>query len=387
MSHRRAGQRLSGPEGPGERPSAHREVEARGRGVQMRSTSGSRPAGIRYDGRLAVCIGPCDDSQQLAPGGSFTASDARADRIMPRACGETEFANHRSATLLLRTTLYRNGRPRGGPAAARPLVRAGRSPYGEAVDHVAFAEDFDGPDLDESVWLPHYLPVWSSRASTAATYSVRDSCLTLSIPPDQGLWCGDLHTPPMRVSGIQSGNFSGPVGSTVGQQPFLPAQTVREEQDTLRGFLPTGGHLEMRCRMTISPRSMAAFWLVGFEDRPERCGEICVVEVFGRSVEPGASAEVGMGLHAFRDPELTEDFAAPRLPVDVAGFHTYAVDWDADEAVFGVDGMEVRRCPRPPTYPMQLMLGVFDFLEWSTGDDDHLVPELVIDRIRTDSTG
>ncbi len=27
------------------------------------------------------------------------------------------------------------------------------------------------------------------------------------------------------------------------------------------------------------------------------------------------------------------------------------------------------------------MLAVFDFPEWSVGDDDHLVPELVVDRI------
>ena len=42
--------------------------------------------------------------------------------------------------------------------------------------------------------------------------------------------------------------------------------------------------------------------------------------------------------------------------------------------MFSVDGAEVRRCPKPPTYPLQLMLALFDFPEWSTGDDDHLVP-------------
>jgi beta-glucanase (GH16 family) len=133
--------------------------------------------------------------------------------------------------------------------------------------------------------------------------------------------------------------------------------------------------------MVLSHRSMAALWLVGVEDRPERCGEICVTEVFGKDVDAGVSAEVGMGLHAFRDPALAEDFAAPRLPIDVAEMHDYAVDWDAQEARFSVDGQVVRRCPRPPTYPVQVMLAVFDFPEWSRGDDDHLVPELVVDRI------
>ena len=86
----------------------------------------------------------------------------------------------------------------------------------------------------------------------------------------------------------------------------------------------------MRARMTLSPRSMAAWWMVGFEDRPERCAEICVFEVFGDAVEPGRSAAVGMGLHPFRDPAVTDDFAAPRLPIDVAAFHDYAVRWTPD---------------------------------------------------------
>ena len=92
-----------------------------------------------------------------------------------------------------------------------------------------------------------------------------------------------------------------------------------------------------------------------------------------------------MGIKAFRDPALRQDFEAPRLPIDVIEPHLYAVDWDADEAVFTVDGVVLRRCPRPPTYPLQLMLTVYDFPEWSVGDDAHLVPRLVVDRIAGDS--
>ena len=84
------------------------------------------------------------------------------------------------------------------------------------------------------MWLAHYLPAWSSRAATAATYDIRDSCLHLSIPPDQGPWCADDHTPPLRVSGIQSGSFSGPVGSTIGQQPYREGLLVREEQESTK---------------------------------------------------------------------------------------------------------------------------------------------------------
>ncbi|MFC7494851.1 MULTISPECIES: glycoside hydrolase family 16 protein [unclassified Nocardioides] len=253
---------------------------------------------------------------------------------------------------------------------------------------MTFSEDFAGPDLDPARWLTSYLPVWSSTADTAATYVVENGQLRLFIPPDQGLWCAVDHEPPLRVSAIQSGAYSGAVGSTRGQQRFREGQLVLEEQPRFEGWLTSGGRVEIRCAMTISPRSMAALWLAGFEDDPEQvqCGELCVVEVFGKDLTP-ESAEVGVGIKAFRDPALRQDFAAPRVPIDVADFHTYAVEWDAQEAVFTVDDEEVRRCAAPPTYPMQAMVGVFDFPDWSNGDDDHLVPALTVDWIRGRNAG
>ena len=47
----------------------------------------------------------------------------------------------------------------------------------------AFSDDFDGSDLDTDVWIPHYLPMWSSRAESAATFAVAGSELRLTIPP------------------------------------------------------------------------------------------------------------------------------------------------------------------------------------------------------------
>lgn len=50
----------------------------------------------------------------------------------------------------------------------------------------SFADDVDSATLDRTVWVPHHLPEWSSRAATAATYEVRDGALHPTIPPDQG---------------------------------------------------------------------------------------------------------------------------------------------------------------------------------------------------------
>src|SRR5262245_63432612 len=116
---------------------------------------------------------------------------------------------------------------------------------------LVFEDDFEGTDLDTDLWLPHYLPEWSSRAESKATYDARDSRLHLTIPPEQGLWCADDHHPPMRVSGVQSGSLSGPVGSTRGQQPFRSGQVVREEQPEFLGWTPRYGRIEFRARGVI----------------------------------------------------------------------------------------------------------------------------------------
>jgi hypothetical protein len=240
-----------------------------------------------------------------------------------------------------------------------------------------FEDTFDGDSLDVSAWSPHYLPQWSSRAASAATYQVSDSCLTLSIPPEQGLWCEGDHKPDLRVSGIQSGNYSGPVGSTVGQQAFRDGQVVLEEQEPFWGWTPAGGYVELRARAEISPRSMVSLWMCGIEQQPDQCGEICVMEVFG-----DAPDAIGMGLKTIRDPAVPQDFEAVRLPIDLREFHTYAAEWADGEASFFVDGTRIRSCQGAPTYPMQLMLAVFDFPEQSTGDDAALVPTFTVDHIR-----
>jgi hypothetical protein len=245
----------------------------------------------------------------------------------------------------------------------------------------AYRDDFDDDVLHPTVWDPHYLPHWGTRAATAAHYDLSHGCLRLSIPVGHPLWCPDQHETPLRVSGIASGAHSGPVGSTVGGQPFLDGQTVREEQPRLEGWLPRRGEVAVRCRMEISPRSMAAVWLSGFEETPEQSGEICLVEVFGKDLEPGRSAEVGMGIKKLRDPQLVHDFTAPRVAIDVVDWHEYAVRWDEDEAVFSVDGERVRTCRNPPMYPLQVMVAVFDFPDWSRGDDDHLEPAYELDWI------
>jgi hypothetical protein len=91
----------------------------------------------------------------------------------------------------------------------------------------------------------------------------------------------------------------------------------------------------MRARGVVTPCSMVAWWLVGLE--------------------------------------------AVRLPIDIATFHTYAADWRPERVGVLIDGELIHSCSRPPTYPMQMVVAVFDFPDRSTGADSHAVPELIVD--------
>lgn len=126
---------------------------------------------------------------------------------------------------------------------------------------------------------------------------------------------------------------------------------------------------------------MASVWMVGFEEVPERSGEICVFEIFGDSAsDDGTTYGVGAGIHPFSDPYLIDDFAAPRREIDVASWHVFGVGWAGEQVTFSIDGDPLRAMARSPAYPVQMMIGVFDFPERG-GPDDH-EPWLELDWVR-----
>ena len=210
-----------------------------------------------------------------------------------------------------------------------------------------FEDRFEGPALDERRWLPCYLPQWSSRERAAARYRFGDGGLELLIEEDQEPWCPDWDGD-LRVSSLQTGVFAGPVGTHIGQQSaFHPSAVVREAQPEQRLYTPHHGRIETRLRALDHPRAMVALWMIGLEDEPERSGEICIVEIFGRDVLGPDRARVGMGVHKFADPALREEFAREELPIDVREPHVYAAEWTP-----GARGVLRRRRARQDRRPV-----------------------------------
>jgi Glycosyl hydrolases family 16 len=181
-----------------------------------------------------------------------------------------------------------------------------------------FDDGFEAGRLDPQRWIAHHLPQWSSRERAGARYEFAGG-LRLLIEADQPPWCEELDGD-VRVSSLQTGVFAGPVGSAVGQHRFHPDAVVREAQEPRRLYTPRYGPIETRLQALADPRVMVAPWMIGYEDAPDRSAEICVCEP-----------------------------------------HVYAAEWTPDHVAFSVDGEHVKTVGQSPGYPMQLMLGIYEF--------------------------
>ena len=224
---------------------------------------------------------------------------------------------------------------------------------------LVLAEDFTGPVLDTSLWVPHYLPHWTTPDRSAARYELNPGRLRLRIDADQPPWRPEDGG--LRVSNIQTATYSGPVGSDRGTHRHRADLTVRTAQPTVRALTLSAGLVEARLRASADPTCMLALWLVGFEDAaPEESGELCIAELYGHSVGPKGSA-ARMGIKAHHDPLLREDMADVVLDLDATDWHTYGVSWTAERTEFFVDDKVVRTLDQGLGYQLQLMIGLFEF--------------------------
>jgi len=231
------------------------------------------------------------------------------------------------------------------------------------LDRTAYAleldEDFSGPRLDPERWVPHYLPHWTTPERSAARYDLGPDGLRLRIDADQPAW--RVADGELRVSNLQTGTFSGPAGSPVGQHRHRADLAVETPQPTRRLYTPVRGLAEAVMRATPEPNCMLAFWLVGFEeDSPASSGEICVAELYGRAIG-AARSRVRLGVKAHHDPRLEQDMAEVTLDLDAGDWHTYSAAWDPEEVRFFVDDRLVRTVRQRIDYPLQLMLDLFEF--------------------------
>jgi hypothetical protein len=239
-------------------------------------------------------------------------------------------------------------------------VRTG--PADELLDRaeymLEFDEDFSGGALDPGRWVDHYLPHWTTPDRSAARFDLEPGLLRLRIDADQPAW--RVEDGELRVSNLQTGTTSGPLGSPVGPNRHGPDVVVRTPQPTRALYTPSSGLAEAVLRASPDPTCMLAFWLVGFDGVPGRSGELCVCELFGDRIGRTRSA-VNIGVKAQQDPRLHDDVEAVELPLDACDWHTYGVAWTPERADFYVDDRLVRTVEQRLDHPMLLLVDLFEF--------------------------
>lgn len=72
------------------------------------------------------------------------------------------------------------------------------------------------------------------------------------------------------------------------------------------------------------------------------------------------------------------------MPIDAREFHVYAAEWTREQVAFFVDGELVTTVGQSPAYPMQLMLGIYEFpTEAGSGPSPAPYPKTsVVDYVR-----
>jgi hypothetical protein len=189
--------------------------------------------------------------------------------------------------------------------------------------------------------------------------------LRLLIAEDQLDWREE--DAPMRVSNLQTGVFSGPLGSIRGthrhRSDGLSVRTVTPERLL---WAPSSGRVDITVSASVDDGCMLAAWLVGVENlSPQHSGEICLFEIDSHAIGQGET-RARCGLKAHGDSSLVTDMAEVIVPINAAVPHTWSVIWGPEGTVIGCEGVVVRRFTAAPDYPMVLMLDLFELGPRST---------------------
>lgn len=232
------------------------------------------------------------------------------------------------------------------------------NPIAKSGYTLVFNDGFDQDKIDTTKWFPHFTPHWSSRARTRPNYTFEDNALILQITETQAACCPEFDGE-VRASVLQTGAYAGPVGSKIGQLQFSDALIVREAQTNVRLYTPQYGYFETRVKGCSAGGVHVSLWMMGYEDQPDRCGEICLFELLGN--ESGSTtSKVRYGIHPFKDSNLEEEFFVESFAIDSTQFHIYAVEWTPTHVDFFIDNVKTRTVNQSPQYPMQFMLGIFE---------------------------
>lgn len=210
-----------------------------------------------------------------------------------------------------------------------------------------FQDEFDGKEIDNTKWIPEYLPSWpKDRSISATTYEMKDGVCRLIVDKNSK----NEFDKGMYITGFMS-------ASRTGLHHYDPKKKALHQIETDVTQINQYGYYEMRAKMQNGGGIHCAWWLIGFEDNPNQSCEIDIFEILGTDVDC-----IWSTVHSWKDSTIqyhTEHpwFANKRLAEE---FHVYGFDWTPEGVTVYVDGIQVMKHKATITYPLVQILSFYD---------------------------
>lgn len=247
--------------------------------------------------------------------------------------------------------------------------------------HLEFSDEFEGEELNKTNWLPFYLPFCCPNGIVIPSYEIRKGNLALKITEEQVSWFSEFDGQ-IKGSSIQTGIYSEIKEEVTDLHTNEFVNDMFSVNQFKNTYLPQYGFFEIRARMLITNSNIVSFRMRGYDGKEKISAEIYVFEIKGNSVKSNA-AKIGHGIRKFHDQKIKEEFYESTVDIDVSRFHCYAAEWDSKKITFYIDNKKIRQIDQSPDYPMQLMLGIFEFPVFEKDIIDRIYPkELIVDYVR-----
>ena len=263
-------------------------------------------------------------------------------RVSPRS--SPAWTSRRARRLKLRVVVApparaSDGRKKKG-SGTKPPPTGGTVPPSPPTDtwRLAFVDDFEQPQLDQSKWW------WCFTWATSAC--PHGSELQLYNPEDVYTENGVLR---MRAQKRDMLRWNGQLYHYTSGMAITGGNPVKPP-----GFTFTYGRAEARIRVPKGQGLWPAFWMLPASRPADSLPEVDIVEILDSAAHDTNKAHFHIH-HAGGAPGST--YTGPDFAL---GWHTFAVDWQPDKIVWYVDGVERWRYTGPgiPQEAMYLMLNL-----------------------------
>lgn len=227
-------------------------------------------------------------------------------------------------------------------------------------------DEFEGPTLDDTLWVDKYLEWRTETERSQAEYIFRDGKLVLQIDedklsyrPNETIW----------VSGIQTGD-----------KDYLHLNDLNHSITENIKYAPKYGYFEIRAKTQKGSGHHCAFWTTGIRNEPWQEVEFDILE------HPGGNPySAMMNIHPWDDPNAYDSGGYKNMGFDMTeGFHIYAMEWDENGVKYYVDNQLKKTYNYSPDYGMIFFLTLYQGADW-TGSIDTSQPypkEFEIDYFR-----